>query len=370
MKVLFVESDREDELNCSIWRCRRPAAAINRLAPEHEAAIVHVSEWVKGAMEQETLDADIVVFQRSVEPTSLRIITHFQANGVKFVLDLDDAYDKIDPSNKGHTYWKRGVMVEPVENWVTTPGGVLVKRMGKRVTELNFDPVEYLQASIRLFDAISSPSELILRDLAPYCPKRSLFLPNLFETERYKPVETPHTGIGNGLNVGWGGSYGHDQSFLDSGAFTALARMEKRGLLFTVVGNRSIDALAKFPHMFLPAVEFDKWPEMVSHFNIGLAPLSGLYDQRRSPIKVVDYGLLGIPWIASESLPYNGLDGRGGMLVRNTTKGWETALLNIVDSYDEYRKLALDQRSWWVQHFDIDQNIHIWLEGLKEVIDG
>src|SRR5258707_574566 len=66
-------------------------------------------------------------------------------------------------------------------------------------------------------------------------------------------------------------------------------------------------------------------------FDIGLAPLTGTrFDQSKSAIKVLEYGGLGIPSIASDVTPYRDVvvDGVTGWLVR-TPEDWSRRLRDL-----------------------------------------
>jgi hypothetical protein len=88
-----------------------------------------------------------------------------------------------------------------------------------------------------------------------------------------------------------------------------------------------------------PRVPYTEWPQVLAKFDLGLAPLHGPYDERRSWIKVLEYMVMKIPWAASEGPAYGELRPYG-WLVKNTVSGWERVLLDMVDHLDDYRAEA------------------------------
>jgi hypothetical protein len=88
-----------------------------------------------------------------------------------------------------------------------------------------------------------------------------------------------------------------------------------------------------------PWVSYREWPSVLSHFDIGLAPLAGEYDDRRSWIKVLEYLVMRIPWVASAGSPYEEFSSYG-WIVKNNSQAWERVLLDIVDNIVRYREQA------------------------------
>jgi hypothetical protein len=91
--------------------------------------------------------------------------------------------------------------------------------------------------------------------------------------------------------------------------------------------------------IFQPWVPAAQWPYQLANFDIGLAPLCGSYDQRRSWIKVLEYLIMKIPWVASEGPAYHGLR-TYGWLVPNNTSAWERILFDLVDHLEDYKQEA------------------------------
>jgi glycosyltransferase involved in cell wall biosynthesis len=90
---------------------------------------------------------------------------------------------------------------------------------------------------------------------------------------------------------------------------------------------------------FVPFVPFEDYPGLINNFDIGLAPLCGSYDSRRSWLKPLEYMTMKIPWIGSDNIAYRELL-EYGCLVKNEPLEWERAITHTIDRIDTFRKMA------------------------------
>ena len=99
---------------------------------------------------------------------------------------------------------------------------------------------------------------------------------------------------------------------------------------------------------------FSQWPAILANFDVGLIPLAGEFDARRSTLKPLEYSIMRVPWIASKSPAYAGLEDYG-TFVDNTPEAWADALIDAIDNAPNTRKVqhAYD----WAREHDIDANV-------------
>jgi len=82
----------------------------------------------------------------------------------------------------------------------------------------------------------------------------------------------------------------------------------------------------------------DKYADFVARTaDIGIAPLAGEYDRRRSWVKATEFGLLGLPLVASNLEPYWGT---GALLVRNEPDDWYDLLKDLVANPPLRKRMA------------------------------
>lgn len=341
MKLVYVTADNPHEWNSSEWRCAVPARAINRSGLAH-ATLVDLREWLSGTPVAMAAcrAADILIIQRNLVGPVLAAILHWKAQGKTIIAEFDDAYDQMPDSNPAYAYWHKG--------WVRHPDG--------GYETMSPTPIEQFAWGLKLCHAATMPSQRLAEDWGHLLP--TYHLPNALDPAIYRTEERQMRDTGElsatvepgKIRIGWGGSMSHLQSFTESGVLTALQRVcrARPDVEIVIHGNdgRLLDAL-KVSHeqkVLRPWVPYNEWPAQLRGLDIGLAPLSGSYDERRSWIKALEYLAVGVPWIASEGSVYAGLR-PFGTLVENSAYAWERAILTHIDTLGERRLLARANRA-------------------------
>jgi hypothetical protein len=347
MNVLYIYSDLPQEWNCAEWRCQIPHDAINRL-PDHEAKMIYINNWINDREYSEW--ADIIVVQRNMFSIYLSTTYYWRARGKVVVLDLDDAYSYMPSTCYTYTFWRNGL-----------------HHQGEKVMQMSYIPYEHLLYSTKIVNAITVASPVLYND---WCNKvKTYHIPNYPEILRY-PIDKEKTEYGNPIVIGWGGGSTHFESFKDSNVIAALRRIkEKYNIKIKLVTNDKRIAQAMRIRdkglEIVPYVHFTKWPEEIGKFDIGIVPLEGLYDRRRSAIKVIENLLMGIPTIATNYEPY--YEFRDYVdLVDNRTKYWEEALENLIMHRDQNK---IDKGKEFAKSCDINLNIHKTLQTYQEIIN-
>lgn len=322
MNIVYVFADNEQEWNCSEWRCAVPARAINRVRG-HAAQLLSLAEFAAGAPAAQTAcaAADVIVVQRNLFGPVTAAIQHWKARDKIIIADFDDAYDLMPATNPAYLFWGRAL--------VRQPDGQLEK--------IDPPPLTQFKWGLRLVHAATVASKRLATDWQDYAPMH--YLPNYIDLPKYLDARPePHDGIW----IGWGGSLSHLQSFRDSGVLAALKRVCRARPQVKVVihgdDRRIFDQLPLPPEQKIqhPWVPYAQWPRHLASFDIGLAPLHGPYDERRSWIKVLEYLVLKIPWVATDGPAYADLRPYG-WLVKNTPSAWERVLLDMVDHLADYK---------------------------------
>jgi len=277
---------------------------------------VHVSgfvDYLNPTIQDLLGPCDIITVQRNVVSEEvLNAIRYWQGMNVPTCIDLDDAYWRLVRSNPAFRYWIEHPDVKEPEK----------------------EPLVVLERGLRMCNALTSPNRLILKDWAHVT--RGYHLPNFAREEWWTGLPTREElkaklGLTGRTVIGWGGSVSHYDSWWGSGlreAATAISRRHPE-VLWLICGNdpRIHDQLPVSPDCKRQqgGVPPNDWPKLVSSFDIGVAPLSGIYDQRRSWIKTLEYGLAGAPWVATAGEPY-GDHAFFGKLVRGDPDEWQRAI--------------------------------------------
>jgi hypothetical protein len=328
MNIVYVYADSKIEWNSSEWRCAVPARAIKK-TQRHSAVLIDMESFAKNTPEAKKIcnDCDLIVIQRNLFGPVLKTIQYWKARDKAVIVDFDDAYNLMEPGICNYEFW------------------VLGEQTGKGsdqqecITKLDPTPLAQFKLGLRLVHAATVPSTALANDWSEYAP--FYYLPNFIEVERYsQALPQAHDNV----IIGWGGSLSHLQSFQGSGILTALKNVcERRPKAKVMIcGDKRVYNLLPLPEdqkIYQPYVEAADWPHQLAKFDIGLAPLCGPYDQRRSWIKVLEYLVMKIPWVASEGPAYHALRSYG-WLVPNSATSWERILIDIVDHLDEYKQEA------------------------------
>jgi glycosyltransferase involved in cell wall biosynthesis len=116
------------------------------------------------------------------------------------------------------------------------------------------------------------------------------------------------------------------------------------------------------------AVAFDRLPEHIAGFDIAIAPLiDRLGNDTRSDIKLKEYAIAGVPWLASPLGPYLDHDeDHGGQLVEDDE--WFEALDELISNGKLRKKLA-KQGMKWAREQTLERNVTIWEDALLEAIE-
>jgi len=325
VRILFSEADLPQELNTSWWRCRIPAYRLKQAG--HDTLVAHNSFVFTNSPPQQVADflhtAEVVVVERVFVDFFIDKIKEWKALGKKVVGTFDDAYHLIDPTKDTGKFWR-----------------------GKK-TDYNTGNFKQFRTNLSLFDRVIVPSHVLADDYKPYCKDvryvANYTMKELWENVRKRPPDS-------NIVIGWGGSTGHVKSWRDSGIITALARLQKkypRMMVRIYGGGTEIPDYLKKAGVkceFHGWQQFNDWPKHIAQFDVGLAPLAGEYDRRRSTVKVLEYGMAGIPWVASEGEPYQ--DAKGGILTPNRPDGWQHAIDSILSGWTDGKHLGYVGYEW------------------------
>lgn len=325
MNIAFVFADNRREVNCSIWRMLWPAKAIRRAG--HGSVFCYWQKWIKREplVFSNGAEADVIVYERILTDEVAEDMRYWQSYGKKIAFDFDDAYDLMPPQLVAWKQWHQGTEEMPAL-------------------------LPLLRKNLCIPDIVHMPSSLLADDWAPY--GQTTVIPN------YPDLTNPNWARPYPVKIrsqlGWGGGATHTESFMRSGILPAI--QQERMLLFG--GNQDIWSAVPNARRY-GYMHHDAWPYYAGMIGIGLAPLAGRYDDHRSWIKVLEYALKGIPWIATDAPPYRGC--KGGILVDNKPKRWKgaiNALRNESELYEELSQEGLE----WAWKLGIDDHIQERIE--------
>lgn len=89
--------------------------------------------------------------------------------------------------------------------------------------------------------------------------------------------------------------------------------------------------------------DFARWLQSQRHrWVMGVAPLAAdPFNDAKSDLKFLEYSALGLATVASESLPYHGIEAHGGRLAAGDARSWATAVSEALgDSVERARRVT------------------------------
>lgn len=299
------------EMNASTWRVEIPFRALK--AKGYDIAIDHISRI------QSHLDSDVFVIERNLLGPFYRLIKELKEKGKRIIATFDDCYHLMPKYLPAYEVWHG-----------------------------DNDYLKQFEEILGMVDISIVPSYL----LADYYSKfgRIEVVENYYPDEWLEiPSKEPR------FELGWSGNATHLHSWQNSKLDSALKESNRKFLLNTSDSN-VINKLHGLYSAHYPWVHHNDYPSLVDEFMVGLAPLAGEYDSYRSNIKLVNYAVRGRPFVASNLAPYHNCD--GGILVKNSKKGWIEGIEEVFNEYEKYSMMARN----WAYGYRISANIHKYEE--------
>src|SRR5262249_21338985 len=121
----------------------------------------------------------------------------------------------------------------------------------------------------------------------------------------------------------------------------------------------------RYRHM--PWMDYERFLERLSEFDIGIAPLADTaFNRARSNVKLKEYAAAGLPWLASPIGPYREMGAKeGGRLVEDGR--WYEELSRLIGEARARRKLA-KRAARWGQSQTMSRNTHHWQQALTTAV--
>ena len=184
-------------------------------------------------------------------------------------------------------------------------------------------------------------------------------IPNAIDGERWAGLANRPRG-GAKPRVGWAGARQHlgDLALLEPVVKATCARID------WVFLGMCPPALRAFAHEFHDMVPIRDYPEKLASLGLdaAVAPLRDLpFNRAKSHLKLLEYGILGIPVVASDVAPYRGSP---AILVDETAASWTEAILALVFDPDHARALGARMRDWVLTNGMLSRMLQEWLRAL------
>jgi hypothetical protein len=175
----------------------------------------------------------------------------------------------------------------------------------------------------------------------------------------------PH---GDVVTIGWIGAGEHYYDLEQLGLRATLQRLlaAHPDVRLATVGVRLGLPADRWRHTAL--AEYTELATHAASYDVGIAPLVDIpFNRARSNVKLKEYAVMGVPWLASPIGPYAGLGERqGGRLVADDR--WYEELERLVVEPRARRKLAKRALKWGDSQ-RIHRNVRAWEAPLQRAVE-
>ena len=320
---------------CSLVQCYIPAKYLSRL-PSVKATVSSRPEFIE---DKDLHDADVVILQRQIRNSVFQYMKKHKSDKL-FIYDLDDDLWLIPSDFPTKKFWpdRKLKLVE-----------IFVK-------ECKFVTVH---------------SEGVYMNLKERFPDINVYLlPPLVDFERAISKRRPNR---EEIRVGWQGSSSHVKMAEHvAHAVAQVIRGEPRvravwmGFLPT-----PIKRLPWWQWEYYDWVSIDDFYEVLGalDLDIGLAPLQpSKFSATRTVRKLLDYGMFGIPVIATDTPPFSthAKDVFYPVDSSNKLNRWRRAIFDMVAN-ERLRQEFSEKILSFAKQFDAKERIAEWLEVYREI---
>lgn len=316
------------------WRLEDPAKYLNRLGG-FEVRVIET-----GINEEVANWADIYVLQGCIDQNGIALLYAYQQEfGKKIVVDSDD-YLKVQADNPHKLEHDRSNAV------------AVVKR------------------TMQIADGITVTNEYLRQQYLAINPNICV-LPNFMDLERWDmPILKNES---SEIRIGWAGSMTHlkDVGLVRKALIDLMIDYPKAKLI--LMGDprlkRYFDGLNVEVILGVP---FEAYPSKLRslRLDVGIAPIRDVkFNRFKSPIKAMEYGIMGVPVVASNIPPYSDFieDEIDGYLARRDGM-WLSCIESIIEKKEIEKQTMVDaMRKKIVGQYDLSKNIHMWADFYKSL---
>lgn len=319
-KILATHADNS---GCGHYRIMLPANALN----QGNRATVEFSQATYNIPELARINPDAIVFQRQLSDPQIERMSEIRRYfDCPVHYELDDLITDI-PKNSPH----RG--------------------------ELPKDTSNRLKKALGLVDSFIVSTDALKDAYAKYHGKIRV-VPNRLSRERWQglaPQRAPH----RRPRIGWSGSISHTGDLLVIAGVVQSLASEVDWIFMGHCPSPLRPFIAEYHH----GVPFNEYPEALSALDLDLAiaPLEkNHFNECKSNLKLLEYGALGYPVIATDIHPYQGK--LPATLVTNKHTHWVNAIREHIADRDELARRGVALRTAVEKDWILDDHLEEWLD--------
>jgi len=167
----------------------------------------------------------------------------------------------------------------------------------------------------------------------------------------------------------WAGSDTHGVDWNECLDVVSQVMDNRKNVLLVIIGacpNALASRASRWPgrvENMLP-MEPETYYRILKHVraDVGLLPLAdNFFNRSKSPLKFIEYAMIGIPSVASDAQPYNGIitHEENGFLAK-TKRDWRQGISKCLDNSKVRRDILSEARKTTQAHYDINNVASKW----------
>ena len=274
----------------------------------------------------ERLGIDTLHTQRQVDDAQLKALAALrQTTSLRIVMDFDDLLTEVPKHSYHH--------------------GTVWPDIERRIAE-----------SCRLVDCVTASTEPLAQRLRAWHDDVRVVQNGIDPALWRNLPEVPRNG--SKLRVGWAGGVSHAGDLAQIRAVVAELADEVEWVFF----GMCLEEIQPHLHEFHRGVPFDAYPAKLASLGLDLAiaPLeANAFNDCKSNLRLLEYGALGIPVIASDAVPYR--CGLPVTLLENATQKWVSAIRERIGERDALREEGARLRQAVLQDWTQESMLPGWI---------
>lgn len=335
-----------DVTGCGHYRLIWPAQAVKKLGLD--VKIIHPSERntktaLSGSIKNGVLtrvkypeDAELIIMQRPTHKILHQAVPLLRREGVAVIIDMDDDLSCIHPSNPAF------MSMHPKNdksghNW------------------------RYAADACQNATMVTVSTPALAFRYAKHGRHRVLFncVPERFLKITPEPSD----------EFGWAGSLHSHPDDLDCMGMS-VKRLVDDGFKFKVVspGNGVAEKLNLQDVNATGAIPMAQWPNEIAKLHVGVAPLADTrFNEAKSWLKPLEYGAVGIPWVAAPRIEYARLHRFGAGLTAKNPREWYANIKRLMTDDAFHKEHAEAARNVSAQ-YTYERNAELWAQTWTDTI--
>ena len=320
-RVLAQAGDRE---GCGEYRVIAPLCALSAAGRIQgiDSIVVYTP------VEMERIAPDSIILQRQIEPHQIEAIRRHKAfSRALRVFEIDDLITNLPAKSIHRQYFPQ-------------------------------DTIKRLRTAVSLCDRLVVATEPLAHAYREFNDDLRV-IPNFLEGAKWDGLQ-PQRRHGAKPRVGWAGSISHTGDLeLIADVVKALA-----GEVEWVFFGMCPDSLRAYVQEFHAPVSIEQYPAALASLNLdlALAPLEiHPFNEAKSHLKLLEYGILGYPVICTDITPYQG--DYPVTRVRNRHQEWVKAIREQIHDLDACAAAGSRLQDYVRRRWLLEDHLDAWLKG-------